>query len=446
MANKRNSSTNCYIDVTQLVHWDGKLTGIPRVMYELAVRFSDEDNVRFVSWVRELKNYCEIDFPRTLSENTITYIVNGDAYEARSVHQDRAAGGNLDTSSATPTDMLKKVANKAIDSTKYIRGGAPARIRQQIARLRVRNYKQVDLGSGDSIFIPWGEWWDKNFLKMIVGASEKGTKVSTIIHDIGPMVVPHLSGNSASLADYCSTVVPVCDQVFVNSQYTKNTLKEWLREHDLKTPPITVFTIGDNFEHKTPHKPTSKPFIESGLVGGDFILTVGTIELKKNHIFYYYVYRLAQERGIELPKLVIAGRRGHGTETNIDMMMSDPALKDKFVFLFDTSDEELAWLYENTMFSVFASFYEGWGMPLAESLFHGTPVISAQSTSLVEIGDGVIDRFTQASTDECLALIEKMLDKEYLASKRQQVSAYRPALWEDAYATISKKMIEEEML
>lgn len=175
-------------------------------------------------------------------------------------------------------------------------------------------------------------------------------------------------------------------------------------------------------------------------------MTVGTVELKKNHIFYYYVYKLARERGIVLPPLVIAGRKGWGTDTNIEIMQTDPELKDKFIFSFDTSDEELAWLYENTRFSVFASMYEGWGLPLAESLFHGVPVISASSTSLLEIGDGLIDRFTQASTDECLAAIETMLGDDYVAQKRSQVKGYQPATWDACYGEIAATLSKKEMI
>lgn len=55
-----------YIDTTQLVHWEGFVAGIPRVMYELSRRFTDTDlsSVVYVSWVKEVGAYCEIDFSR----------------------------------------------------------------------------------------------------------------------------------------------------------------------------------------------------------------------------------------------------------------------------------------------------------------------------------------------------------------------------------------------
>lgn len=430
-----------YVDVTQLVHWEGKLTGIPRVMYELAVRLHDNPNVVYVSWVRQVKKYCEIDFTQSvLKRGGIKYLQQQDG-------DSDASMANADATQNTVRDYVRRGLNKAINSTKYIRPEMPDRIRDEVVRKKADNYRQIMPGKGDSVFIPWGEWWDKNFLAMIVSSQKNGAKISTFIHDVGPMVAPHITGNSASLADYCATVVPICDAVFVNSKFTRDTLKTWLEKYGHSVPEITVVTLGDDFKHSEPKRPQAEEFKQAHLSGADYILTVGTVELKKNHIFYYYVYKLAAERGIDLPPLVIAGRRGWGTEMNINIMQTDPEVKDKFIFLFDTSDEELAWLYEHTLYSVFASMYEGWGLPLSESLFHGVPVVSARSTSLVEIGDGIIDRFTQYSTDECLSCMQRMLGTEYLENKRATIKdKYRPATWDQCYQAIAENLRKKEML
>lgn len=436
---KRKEPT-CYFDATQLVHWDGKLTGIPRVMYELAVRFHGNDNVRFVSWVRQLKMYCEIDYQQS--------VVNRKGVVYLSSRDDSLSGGGEDSgnTSISKKSVAKRVANKAINSTKYIHRQFPDAIRDSLVVKKAKSYRAVSLVAGDSVFIPWGEWWDNAFLDMLAQAQSGGVKLSTFIHDVGPMVVPHLSGNSSSLAKYCAKIVPVCEEVFVNSKFTGKTLRGWLVDNGYNTPNISVVTLGDDFTSSKPKTPSDDNFLQASLKGGDYILTVGTVEIKKNHIFYYYVYKLAAEKGIDLPPLVIAGRRGWSADTNISIMQTDPALKDKFIFLFDTSDEELTWLYEHSLFTVFASMYEGWGLPLSESLYRGVPVISARSTSLMEIGEGMIDRFTQASTDECLELIQRMLDKNYLAGKRNQIKKYKPATWDKCYEDIAKALKSKEML
>lgn len=437
---KMRRKMTLYVDVTQLIHWEGKLTGIPRVMHELAIRFNDEPNVKYVSWVKQIKAYCEVDFSESvLKRGGIRYVLQ-DALPSQ-----QEADSNAVSVPAYHV-LAKRVANKLINGTKYIHPRLPDIIRDRAIQGRAAKYKKVQLGGGDSVFIPWGEWWDKNFLTMLVEAHSNGAKISTFIHDVGPMVAPHLTGNSASLADYCATVVPVCDEVVVNSHFTRDTLVKWLKDNGHTIPPVSVVRLGDDFKHKKPERPSFEQFIASGVKGQDYILTVGTVELKKNHIFYYYVYKLARERGIDLPPLVIAGRKGWGTDTNITIMQTDPELKDKFIFSFDTSDEELAWLYEHSLFAVFASMYEGWGLPLAESLFYGVPVISASSTSLLEVGGGMIDRFTQASTDECLSAIQRMMNVDYRKEKRAQAGTYVPATWDDCYKEIAMLLKKGDML
>lgn len=438
-----------YVDVTQLVHWEGKLTGIPRVMYELAILFRQNDNVRYVSWVKQQKCYCEVDYNHSVLNrgNGIRYLHDGEELSSADTDSDLSHHSPSVATQKSGKPLYKKVLHKAINGTKYISADLPEKIRETASTKKSASYKKAQFSKGDAVFIPWGEWWDNNFLSYLENIHTDGVHLSTIIHDVGPMVTPHLSGHSTeSLSNYVRRIVPICEEVFVNSKCTRDSMIAWMKENGLDVPDVTVFVIGDDFKHSTPKKPDNSVFASSKLKGGDYLLTVGTVELKKNHIFFYYAYRLAYERGIELPKLVIAGRRGWGTETNISLMENDPLVKDKLVFQFDTSDEELAWLYDNALFSVFASFYEGWGMPLAESLFHGVPVISARSTSLVEIGDGIIDRFTQASTDEFLEAVTKMLDPKYRDQKLKQVKTYKPATWKETYKTISDKLIEKEML
>ncbi len=52
----------------------------------------------------------------------------------------------------------------------------------------------------------------------------------------------------------------------------------------------------------------------------------------------------------------------------------------------DIKDEELSLLYEKSYFTVYPSWYEGWGLPVAESLAHGKFCLAANGTSLREAG------------------------------------------------------------
>ncbi len=182
--------------------------------------------------------------------------------------------------------------------------------------------------------------------------------------------------------------------------------------------------------------------MDAGLKGDDFTLTVGTIEAKKNHYLLYYVYKLAKARGIVLPKMAVVGRLGWHTQEMYDIMTQDPEVKDSLVFLHNTSDEELAWLYDNCLFTVQPSWHEGWGIPIAESVGRGVPCLCSNTSSMVEIAEGIVDHFSPSSADECLAGMQRLLDKQYLAAARKRATSYRPHSWDASYAQVNAALEE----
>ena len=425
-----------YFDVTQLVHWQGSLAGIPRVMYELAIRFNDKNNVVFVSWVKEVKDYCEVDLMKSVGDGSgITYIQKN-VKENNKGHSQKD-----DTRLAMPRKyaVLKKAVKATLKVARKVSPSVEKDLRLKMAEKASGTYERAGIESKDKVFIPWGEWWDENFLKLIENLMSEGVAVSTVIHDVGPMVTPHLSGHSSeSLAEYCRRIVPSCDEVLVVSQNTKKDLTNWLKNNSLNVPSITVIRLGDDFKIATSKKPDSKDFIDAGVKGKDYLLSVGTVELKKNHQLFFYVYHLARERGVNLPKLLVVGRSGWRTEILEETIKSDPYLSEKIFFLHDVDDNELSWLYDNCLFTILASMYEGWGIPIAESICRGVPCLASGVTSMVEIAPGLVDHFSPYSADECLDGVTRLLDTTYRDRKTKSLSKYQITTWDDTYSQVEK--------
>jgi len=226
------------------------------------------------------------------------------------------------------------------------------------------------------------------------------------------------------------------------SENTKRELVGWLKEQKLHVPRVEVFRLGDVLDVAAPAKPTEQAFVDAKLQGGDYIMCVGTIEAKKNHALFYYVYKWAKAQGITLPKLVLVGRKGWGTENIYTMMANDPEISSSFVFLHDAGDDNLTWLYDHCLFTVLPSFHEGWGIPIAESLARGVPCACSNTSSMVEIGEGIVEHFSPYSTDECLAAIVKWLDPKALTAARKRTASYTQTPWETSYQQV-KKYLEQ---
>jgi glycosyltransferase involved in cell wall biosynthesis len=105
--------------------------------------------------------------------------------------------------------------------------------------------------------------------------------------------------------------------------------------------------------------------------GGDYVLAVGTLEPRKN------LERIAEAcRGLELR---VVGARGWGG------VEAPPGT----VFLGEVADDELARLYRGARCLVYASLYEGFGIPVAEALACGCPVVTSAGSPMTELGDVV---------------------------------------------------------
>jgi len=114
---------------------------------------------------------------------------------------------------------------------------------------------------------------------------------------------------------------------------------------------------------------------------GDFLLTVGTIEPRKNHRLLLD----ALERMDSPPLLVVVGRQGWRS-ARLRARMRTFEAAGRLRALGFVSDEDLAALYREAVLVVCPSVYEGFGLPVLEAMAHGCPVVCSWSSSLPEIG------------------------------------------------------------
>ena len=116
-----------------------------------------------------------------------------------------------------------------------------------------------------------------------------------------------------------------------------------------------------------------------------FLLMVGTLEPKKNHVT---VLRALAEHFRHRPssavQLVLAGSAGwhYGP---VLRTIDDLGLGSCVVRLGDVTPAQLRWLYERAQALLFPSLYEGFGLPVLEAFTLGCPVIAARIPSVMEI-------------------------------------------------------------
>ena len=219
---------------------------------------------------------------------------------------------------------------------------------------------------------------------------ERELRVVLLIHDLVPIKFPHLAfqDHREKYQRYFSDALQTADTVVSYSDSTRDDILSYANE-TLFLDRIDIRRVVLGFDHFV-HEVSCKSPI-SLLEGERFIIYVSNVERRKNHDVLYRAYEFAALRGdaAKLPRLVIVGGHGWGATSVITDLKFDPVLTDStgrrtVIFLEDASDEQLVWLYKNAHFSVYPSLYEGWGLPVTESLLNGTGVLVADKGPLVE--------------------------------------------------------------
>lgn len=156
---------------------------------------------------------------------------------------------------------------------------------------------------------------------------------------------------------------------------------------------------------------------------GDYLIHIGTINPRKNLEFLIKVFSKVVKTYPKI-KLVITGKKGWYYE-GLFKLVKKLGLQNKVVFTGYIEDEEKPILYTGAKIFLFPSLYEGFGLPILESMACRTPVISSNTSSLPElVGDAGIlldpkDKIKWVKT------IKKILSNQLFSQKLIEASIYQ---------------------
>ncbi len=121
-----------------------------------------------------------------------------------------------------------------------------------------------------------------------------------------------------------------------------------------------------------------------------YFVTVGTIEGRKNHILLLNLWlHLAERLGEETPRLLVIGQRGWEAEHAHALLDRSPLLRRHVREMNDCTDEDMARFIVGARALLMPSFAEGFGLPVAEALQLGAPVIASDLPVFREIAGDI---------------------------------------------------------
>lgn len=223
---------------------------------------------------------------------------------------------------------------------------------------------------------------------------ELRARIVFYLHDLIPIDYPEYARSLAGTDTHRQRIVTMAkagSTVFTNSEYTRHRFKDYCVEQALPTPNLHVLPIGieEHFIEAGRQPQTQVPEALAWQLRQPYFITVGTIEPRKNHLLLLHIWRqLAAELDDHCPRLVIVGRRGWENENIIDLLERSPAIRQHVIELTDVNDTDMIALMRNARALLLPSFEEGWGLPVAEALTLGTPVVCSDIPALRESSQG----------------------------------------------------------
>ena len=198
-----------------------------------------------------------------------------------------------------------------------------------------------------------------------------------LVHDLIPLELPEYvpppwtGQHRARLR----TIARYADGIISNSQSTTASLSPYVPNLPIATVPLGIRPL-------SPHPAPARAH--------PYFVMVGTIEPRKNHLMILHLWRrIVQELGPAAPHLFIIGRRGWENEQIIDLLERSADIRQH---VFETGmipDGEMSRLVAGARALLMPSFAEGYGLPVAEALSLGVPVLCSDIGAHREVGKSV---------------------------------------------------------
>ncbi len=299
------------------------------------------------------------------------------------------------------------------------------------------------LPSARLFFIMGAFWFWAGVPAALARLRAAGLRIGALVYDLIPLTHPQHTSEGTVLAfrQGLAEAAGLWDFALTISEFTAAELgRQW---SGLEAPPIPIRPMPLAHRISPPDKPDAAAFPEAiaALRGQDYVLCVGTIESRKNHLALFQAWQILLKEGLDPPPLILVGRPGWRVDDLMAQLESTHFLDGRIRLVHGVSDPELEGLYRGCLFTIFPSFTEGWGLPVGESLALGKLCLAAMEGATPEAAGGFAEPIDAYSPRDIAARVRHFLsDRAALAAAEARLRAeFRPRGWPD----VTRHFLEE---
>ncbi len=303
--------------------------------------------------------------------------------------------------------------------------------------------EKIDIGAGDTFFMldaSWGHVAD--YLPIMAIVSRRGGENIACLYDLLPLVYPAAFSPDMQRAfqAWLDEIVCASDAVVAISDSVAREFRGYAGLGGLSVKAgqrLGWWRLAADFGGDVAGPPTPRVAAICS-APAPFFLTVGTLAPTKGNSLALAAFDKLWSAGLDV-RYVIVGRSGWNTRALEKRILQHPEFGRRLLWLSDAQDAELRELYRHARSLVYASFAEGFGLPLVEAAHHGAPVIASDIPVFREIGGEVVSYFDLLDCDALAKRIADALEHPGTAPRlpvlswRESAQALARLIRDDAY-------------
>jgi len=286
------------------------------------------------------------------------------------------------------------------------------------------------LAPGD-ILLCLGATWTLSHVEATSALRQQGIRVIRMIYDLIPTLKPQwVSKNHVQkITSWVRSVLTESEHVLTISEFSKKEIVQYCTECRFPAPALSIVRLGDVIDStNATGLPSPLPrFVPKR----PFFLCVSTLDVRKNQRILYDVWSLlAGLDPAHCPDLLCVGTP-HPVVDFIHEMIADRSVNRHIHLLQGIEDWELQWYYKNCLATIYPSKYEGWGLPVAESLAFGRLCLASNATSMPEISCDLPEFFEPHDAAKLLELVRRVVADPDWVKQREKIirESFKPTAW-----------------
>jgi len=254
------------------------------------------------------------------------------------------------------------------------------------------------------------------------------------VHDVSYLEHPQYFTRfrSRQLRFTVKRTVEAAARILTPSEFSRRAI---LRHYKLDERKVVVVPNAVSSSFRPVERESAAAAVEEKFgIKGPFVLTVGDLQPRKNHLGLLHAFEETLRQHPHLPhRLVFVGKETWSSK-ELHRAVLRSAVAGRVDFTGFVEDPDLLQFYGACDLFVFPSFYEGFGLPILEAMACGRAVACSSATAMPEVANAAGILFDPYSVQEMSRAIADVLLDEEMRVRLERLGTNRAAsfTWERA--------------